>query len=825
MTDDTARPADPRATADGLSSDPGDGSTDAESGRSPTPARDRSTHYSGLDQSGIGGGGESLPEAPDLGHPRYTVLTLIARGGQGDVWRVNDDILGRDLAVKIVRPKASKRARQRFHAEIERTVRLAHPGVVPVFDRGVALDGRPWFAMKRVEGEHLGEVVQRACWGETRLGLRRLIELVARICGAVAHAHERGLVHRDLKPRNIMVGAYDEALVMDWGLARELPEGLRPRRTRRRSKRRPAGTRGYIAPECYADPRLLDVRADVFGLGAILFKVLTGTDPAEAPELTPLPADFPRRWVDGQALPPDLVEICVGATEADPDRRIPTAALLRQRLIDWLDGARRRDEALRLVGRARGLVSGIAEARREVRRLQRRAAEALQQVPGHAPAVDKHGAWSIEDEARREADALAMAELDFEGLLGAALTRVPDLYEAHALLADHHRARLVEAEARRDRGTARRAEALLRQHDRGAHAEWLTGQGRLTLHTAPTGARVTLHRLVLDKRRLVPAPGEDLGRTPIVDRVLSRGSYLAVIEADDRPPVRYPIHLERGGRWDGVPPGEAEPRPVPLPPAGLLGPDDVYVPPGWAIFGGDESAPSPLPRCRLWVDGYVIQRYSVTHRQWLAFLEDSRLNEDGWERFVPRHRDGRPVYASIGDALRPVDDLDSGSIELDAPVTLVDWHGAMAYAGWKARQMGIPWRLPTGFEWEKAARGVDGRPLPWGDYFEPSWARTLESFPGPPRPVVVGECPEDESVYGVRDMAGTVRNWCCDTFVGEPPSDGRARCLPAEGEMREVRGGSSMSRPLFCRPAGRFASRVDQRFRVIGFRLACPWPG
>ncbi len=768
---------------------------------------------------GPGGGGsdDEPPEPPALPGGRYRILGLIARGGQGDVWRVADEWVGQDLALKIVRAGASENSVARFRAEIRRTVQLAHPGVVPVFDQG-EVDGRPWFVMRWVDGEHLGDVVRAIYTGQRPRNLRRLVELFVGLCAAVDHAHIERIVHRDLTPRNVMVSAFDEPLVMDWGLAERLPE--RPRQTPPRSGR-PPGTTGYIAPECYADPDHIDCQVDVFGLGATLFKALTGQHPPD--RRAPTRRDFPPRWADGQPLPPPLVEICLQATAADPACRLRSAHALGQRLLDWLDGARRRDEALALLERARSLLDDLDAMRADVVERWQQARLARLKVPDHAPATEKYAAWDLEDEARRLEERLAHVEMEFERLAGAALTRVPDLPEAHRLLARHHRARAEAAEDQGDRASARRAEALVRLHDRGQHAEWLDGIGRLDLVTEPPGARVTLHRLIEVRRRLEPGPGEVLGSTPIEGRRLSGGRYLAVIESAGRPAVRYPVSIERGEHWRGIAPGEDAPRPIPLvtPPTGA-----VYVPPGWASLGGDREAPFSLPRCRIWVDGFFVQRFSVTHRQWITFLDAlADRAPDEASRHEPRAPNGQSLYHREPDGrVRVVSNTNWQDIDLDAPVFLVSWESAALYARWLAEHTGHAWRLPTHCEWEKASRGVDGRLFPWGDEAETSWSVTAASFDGLAVPLSVHACPEDESIYGVRGTVGCIRNWCISSYRIGVPADRRDRILPPEGDEREVRGGAWSSMPFLCRPAARMSSRATDRFRAIGLRLVCSVP-
>src|SRR5262249_3582998 len=155
--------------------------------------------------------------------------------------------------------------------------------------------------------------------------------------------------------------------------------------------------------------------------------------------------------------------------------------------------------------------------------------------------------WEEEDAAAQLGRAAALAETRWLTAVHGALSQDPDLPEAHALLADHHRSRLAEAErSHRDEDVAR-AEEMLRIHDRGRHAAFLRGDGALPLVTDPPGARVHVERFVLRDRRLVPVPDRVLGPTPLLEVPLQRGSYLLRICQPGRAEVRYPVLIDRDG--------------------------------------------------------------------------------------------------------------------------------------------------------------------------------------------------------------------------------------------------------------------------------------
>jgi serine/threonine-protein kinase len=161
------------------------------------------------------------------------------------------------------------------------------------------------------------------------------------------------------------------------------------------------------------------------------------------------------------------------------------------------------------------------------------------------------------------------------------------------------------------------------------------------------------------------------------------------------------------------------------------------------------------------------------------------------------------------------------------PVVRVSWRSAMAYAGWASERTRLAWRLPHELEWEKAARGTDGRFYPWGDQAEPTWACVVNGRSEPPRRAPVGESEGDVSPYGVHEVVGNARQMCLNAYRRQGPEMERSRVQigappPDDVGYRVARGGGWASTILLARAAGRFGMLPDQRFVNGGFRLARP---
>ncbi len=240
--------------------------------------------------------GKSLPSSFH-DSTRYTWVSEVGRGGLGQVWRAQDNELSREVALKEIKAdSASEETVRRLIREAQITAQLQHPNIVPIYE--VHRGARPFYTMKLVRGKTLAQAIQE--YHELKrhgqadpIAMPRLITVFISICNALAYAHSRGIIHRDLKPQNIVLGDFGEAIVLDWGLARSLdalheshPEPISPvsftddAQTDVTQAGATLGTPAYMAPEQAAGRvDLLDARTDVYGLGAILFQILTGEPP------------------------------------------------------------------------------------------------------------------------------------------------------------------------------------------------------------------------------------------------------------------------------------------------------------------------------------------------------------------------------------------------------------------------------------------------------------------------------------------------------------------------------------------------------------------
>ncbi len=292
---------------------------------------------------------------------RYTRSRVHGQGGLGRVWVARDENLHREVALKEIRPdkETNHAAWLRFVREAQVTGQLEHPNIVPVYEMGRSSgDDRPFYTMRYLRGQTLQQMVseyhkQRAAGKAQIMDLRRLLNAFVGVCNAVAYAHSRGVIHRDLKPDNVILGDFGEVIVLDWGLAKvlgedEKDEAAQPVKVSDDTNLRATvdgmaiGTLGYMSPE-QAEGRqdLMDTRADIYGLGATLFKILTGSAPHKGADTH----DVLEKIIHGETLrprsivpsvPAPLDAICAKAMAKQKSDRYRTAAALADDVQRWL---------------------------------------------------------------------------------------------------------------------------------------------------------------------------------------------------------------------------------------------------------------------------------------------------------------------------------------------------------------------------------------------------------------------------------------------------------------------------------------------------------
>lgn len=298
-----------------------------------------------------------LPSYFSNSFTRYSDFTDLAKGGSAILRACLDNNLGRKVVMKTLHSHLADReyARSRFLREARVTAQLQHPNTVPVYEIGQDLEGRLFFTMKKLDGEALRDILEKQILGDEEAcrvyNLDRLLGILIQVCNALSYAHDHGVVHRDVKPENVHIGAYGEVILLDWGVAKvwalddELEHAIMEHEELTDVGQRP-GTPLYMSPEqVRGGGGEIDGRTDVYAIGAVLYEILTLKEPLRGERVKetfemilkerPIP---PEQRTPNRKISRLLAALAMRALEKDPADRFQTM----QELVDALRDFRSR---------------------------------------------------------------------------------------------------------------------------------------------------------------------------------------------------------------------------------------------------------------------------------------------------------------------------------------------------------------------------------------------------------------------------------------------------------------------------------------------------
>jgi len=751
---------------------------------------------------------------------RYAIIRDIGRGGMGRVEEVFDSTLGRSVARKVLLSELGDGAATLLIAEAQTSAQLEHPAIVPVYDLDSDDGGRPRYTMRYVQGRTLRDVLtDNHVEGRAHTPLAKLVGVLRQVCLAIDYAHSKGVIHRDLKPENIMLGDFGEVYVLDWGIAHlEIGSDI----IREDTGMIHAGSPGYMAPEqVQSEP--ITPRTDVFALGVILYEMLAGKRPFEDEDVASIVARSTRDFknapslVDPERIPGAFDTLVVTCLRRNPDQRPASARFVADAIDAYLDQERARAEreadaeaATREGNDALELAASLFV---EARKLAEESEAMLEKCAPHDGVEKKQPGWDLEQRGRQMGSEAARAMARASAAFTRALGRVENHAGARGGLAQLYFRQFLAAEDANDVEAMAQHLDLARAFDDGPLRLELANQGELIVECSHPEAELTLARYELHGWLYELGEPSPLAHGKPVK--LEVGSFVVLVKLGETN-ARFPLKIRRAMRHT-----------LRMELASLASlPKGMVLIPGGPFFS---PAGRSLRMQEHQLPDFAIGGLPVTLGEYIEFLDG--LDDAERERRLPRESGAQDPdivkvngewrlteYAVEGEGRKRVE----GRFR-ELPATSSSYFDALAFIEWRRKKTGLAYRLPSSLEWDKAARGVDGRPFPMGRQIDPVFAKLRESRPEPSQREPAGAFPLDVSPFGVRDVAGGVHDWTSTMNDGGAPPE-----LGDEGDAQErqalIRGGAWTLMRMEPR-MGLGAYRTIDRTGWVGFRLALDLPG
>ncbi len=695
-----------------------------------------------------------MPELIGQTLGQYRIIERIGQGGMATVYKAYQPGLDRDVALKILPPFHAEQPgfSERFRREARAIANLHHPNILPVHDSGQDGD-YSYIVMRYIDGARtLADVMRRG-----RLTPEQASNLIGQIASALGYAHRQGIIHRDIKPGNVLMDG-DWVLLTDFGLAKMTEASVKLTGTGVGM-----GTPAYMSPE-QGQGKLVDHRTDIYALGVILYEMLTGQIPHDAD--TPF-GIIVKRMSEPLPLPHTL-----NPAITEPVERVILKSLAANP-ADRFDDAEAMAMALRMA------VAGRHPGDNVPTQASPRRADAVTLaddgpsgpiVPPGQPSSTSRRKWIA------AAVAFVVVAIIGAGLLAAGLwlfsTSAPEtpVVEVTTLLP-----------------TAAPPPAT----------ETPDNDATIAAAVAATqAAEPTATQMPTATFTPIPTPTDTPIATP-TDTPLPTATDTPLPTVTDTaiPPTATPtVAVTPPVLVTLVPIVTLAPvLKVTLEPEIIGGADMVLVPAGPFTMGSDSGGAGEKPVHTVTLDAYYIDQYEVTNA---AFRQ---CVEAGVCEAPTTCNNGESTYNDTGKA--------------DHPVVCVDWYEAKAYCEWRGA------KLPTEAEWEKAARGTDGRTYPWGEEVNCKLANHRGTDGWCVKDTTsVGSYPLGISPYGVYDMAGNVLEWVQSIYGHYPYEAEDGREYLGGITKRVTRGGSWYNNDYNTRTTLRGSTDPDNTSYLLGFR-------
>ncbi len=674
---------------------------------------------------------------------RYHIIEQLGEGGMATVYKAFDTRLERDVAVKIIRvgqfgQDVIEHILKRFEREAKALARLTHPNIVHVNDFGEH-EGVPYLVMDYLPG---GTLKERMSLPMTWQAAARLLIPVA---SALEYAHEHKIIHRDVKPANILLTEKGQPMLTDFGIARILETEAGQTLT---GTGVGIGTPEYMAPE-QGMGRPVDGRVDIYSLGIVFYELVSAHKPYTAD--TPMAVVFkhisdplpdPRQFMPD--LPESVARILFKALAKQPEDRYERMGAMSAALEALLAGP-----------------AGPQKAPQPVPVVL----EATAPLPPPLPALSPVPAVMEEKVVSEVNTSLGQEKtvINEEETIDVLEVAVP--VSAPLPLPTSARSQDVSG--------PKWAQPVAQKR---SIAPWI---GLGVVGIAVVSVLVLLAGFLIS-RLVSPPPTPTTASSEVVTAAqlaTQTPKLTATATATSTPVATATPALGIGSTLTREKDGMVM----------------VYVPEGPFTMGSNDSGDSEKPVHQVTLDAFWIDQTEVTNGKYVQCVQAGACQPPSITR-----SSSRPSYYGTAQYV-------------NYPVIYIDWLNSKAYCKWAES------RLPTEAEWEKAARGTDGRTYPWGEGIDKSYANYNSDVGDTTR---VGSYESGKSPYGVYDMAGNVWEWVADWYGSYTASSANNPTGPASGESRVLRGGSWNSNVLNVRSADRFWYYPSNTDNDLGFRCS-----